>query len=178
MPLRIRSTNLTPFGLVGSLLGSGLLAVAAFRVTWRMSSNFALAWWVAAAVFMGALIGGQLLVNVREFTFDAVSRTLIVRDRWLMFIRRRPKSIEFADISAVYLRSQESVYPVIVLRSGKKLYPRWPGTVREINRYCAAIKRITHVGRISVSEQRSRGRMRRLWSILTLAASGVPWRRA
>lgn len=171
MRLRIRSTNFTPFGLTSSLLGSGLLAVAAFRATWKMSSNFPLAWWTAAAVFMGALIAGQLLVNVREFTFNAASRTLIVRDRWLMFIRRRPKSIEFADILAVYLRSQESVYPVIVLRSGKKLYPRWPGTVREINRYCAAVKRITHVGRISVSEQRSRGRAGRLLSILTLTAA-------
>lgn len=170
MRLRIRSTNLTPLGLTSSLLGSGILAIAAFRAMWRMSSNFPLAWWAAAAVFIGALIGGQLLVNVREFTFDATSQALIVRERWLGFIRRRPRSIGFADIAAIFLRSQESVYAVVVLRSGEKLYPRWPGKVREINRYCAAVKRVTHTGRISATERAARGRRARSSSIVSLTA--------
>src|SRR6185312_2154648 len=66
--------------------------------------------------------------------------------------------IPFADIAAIYLRTIENVQAVIVLRSGKKLYPYSSGTPRKTNRYCAAVKRIAHVGRVLPAERRARGK--------------------
>lgn len=144
--------------MLASLIVGAAVAVGSFQVAWRISADFRLAWWAALAALIGALAAGQLLIVVREYTFAAATRTLTVRERWLGLIRRKPRFIPFADIAAVYLRSGESVQAVVVLRSGKKLYPRRPGTPREINRYCAAVKRITHVGRVLPAERRWRGR--------------------
>lgn len=157
VPLRICSSNSTPLGIMASLLVAALLVVVAFRVVLSLSFTFAVAFWAATAVFVVAMMVGPLLINLRQYTFSAALRTLTVRERWLYFLRRRPRSIPLSEIAAVYMRSNESLYPVVVLRSGKKLYPRLPGSPREINRYCAAVKRITHVGSMLPSERWARG---------------------
>ena len=176
MRLRLQTKNATPLGMIGSLMLAGLLAVAAFRGAWAVSSSFSVSWWAAAGAFFGGLIGGISLINVRQYTFNAAVQTLIVQDRWLGFIRGKRRDIPFAEIAAVYLRSGEGVFAVVVLRSGKKLYPCSAGTGRKVNRYCAAVKRITHVGRILPAERRARGRNAgddRLVSALVATACGL-----
>lgn len=159
--MAVHSRNASSFGVVCAVGGGAALTVAVFRLVLSLSHWFALSWWLGTATFIGSIIVGQLLIHVRDYAFDGRTKTLVLQDRWLGFLPGRRRVIPFAEISGVHLRSRETVDAVVTLASGRKVCPCWSGTPRQIHRYCGVIKRITHVGTISKSERRARGRSRR-----------------
>lgn len=159
--MAVHSRNVSSLGVVCALGGGAVLTVAVFRLVLSLSHSFALSWWLGAVTFVGSIIVGQLVIHVRDYAFDGRTKALVVQGRWLGFIPGRRRVIPFAEISGVHLRSRETVDAVVALSSGRKVYPRWSGTVRQIHRFCAVIKRITRVGTISQAERRARGRRNR-----------------